>query len=132
MLGEHGRQETLRDDLKALLRAIGIPTIFVTHDQTEAQVLAGQVAVMRSGKLVQVGTPDEVFNRPVDRFVASFVGVENILEGSISRIRDGLVQVELPEGPTMPGRASGPKLSTSWIVQCWNPIRIPYRMLLRC
>jgi len=113
-------RETVRDDLKALLREIAIPTIIVTHDQTEAQVLADQVAVMRSGKLVQVGTPDEVFNRPEDRFVASFVGVDNILEGSISRVHDGLVQIELPQGPAIVATRGG-AVPAAGVFACVRP-----------
>ena len=117
---------TLRDDLKALLREIGIPTIFVTHDQTEAQVLADQVAVMRSGRLVQVGTPDEVFNRPADWDVARFVGVENILEGCVTGMRDGLARIELPQGLTLDA-ACGSPVPAARVFACMRPEDISLR-----
>ncbi|HLI10731.1 MAG TPA: ABC transporter ATP-binding protein [Alphaproteobacteria bacterium] len=75
--------ETLREELGRFLREAGIPAIFVSHDQGDAAMLADRIAVIRDGRLVQVGTPAEVFGRPANRFVAEFLGMENILRGRI-------------------------------------------------
>jgi ABC-type Fe3+/spermidine/putrescine transport system ATPase subunit len=72
------REET-RNELVRLQRQLGTTFIVVTHDQEEALTLATRIGVMRDGRLAQVGTPAEVYERPVDRFVAEFLGAANIL-----------------------------------------------------
>ncbi|MEL6574300.1 MAG: ABC transporter ATP-binding protein [Pseudomonadota bacterium] len=76
-------REALRDELAALLRALGITAVFVTHDQTEAMAIADRVAVMRAGRIHQLDTPRTVYERPSDAFVASFVGGANRLVGRV-------------------------------------------------
>lgn len=73
----------LRLELKELQRKLGVPTIYVTHDQSEALALGDRVAVLDRGRLVQIGTPDEVYHRPKTRFVAEFFGPYgmNLIEG---------------------------------------------------
>ncbi|MEK1929124.1 MAG: ABC transporter ATP-binding protein, partial [Pararhizobium sp.] len=70
-------------ELKSLQRALGITFIIVTHDQEEALVMADRVAVLRDGRILQCGTPEEVYERPANRFVAGFIGVMNFIEGEI-------------------------------------------------
>ncbi len=84
---------TLREELKTLLRQLGIPAIYVTHDQAEALALADRMAVLRGGQLQQIGAPAEVFNRPANEFVANFVGVETVLPGQIVAVSEGTVSV---------------------------------------
>ncbi len=67
----------LRDEIRRLQLAEGITTLFVTHDQSEALAVADRVAVLNSGRLEQVDTPQEVYGRPATAFVAEFVGVMN-------------------------------------------------------
>jgi multiple sugar transport system ATP-binding protein len=78
---------SLRVEVVALLRRLGSTALFVTHDQSEAMVVGDRVAVLNEGRLEQVGTPDEVYDAPATRFVASFVGSPpmNVLEGSERR-----------------------------------------------
>src|SRR4029079_18355371 len=64
----------LRDDLRTILKQTGMTALYVTHDQAEAVVLGDRIGVMRDGKLLQMGTPDEIYNRPADLFVANFTG----------------------------------------------------------
>lgn len=73
-----------RKELKDLQRGLGITTIYVTHDQFEAMSLGDRISVLRNGKLVQVGTPEELYEKPVDTFVASFIGSPgmNLIETS--------------------------------------------------
>jgi ABC-type sugar transport system ATPase subunit len=75
----------MRAELKELQRRVGATMVYVTHDQVEALTLGDRVAVLRAGRLHQVGTPDDVFERPADRFVAGFVGTPamNFLPGRL-------------------------------------------------
>ncbi len=70
-------RETLRVDINALLRSLGITTVYVTHDQTEAMALGDRIAVMEKGRISQVGTPRDIYFRPANRFVADFIGTMN-------------------------------------------------------
>jgi multiple sugar transport system ATP-binding protein len=81
-----------RTFLKRLQRDLGMTTVFVTHDQAEALALADRIAVMSDGRIRQVGTPKEIFQRPVDTFVANFIGSTpmNLLAGTVT---GGLVEV---------------------------------------
>ena len=73
----------LRDDLRVILKQTGMTALYVTHDQAEAVVLGDRIGVMRDGKLLQIGTPDEIYNRPADLFVANFTGATNELTGTL-------------------------------------------------
>ncbi|MFN3936994.1 MAG: ABC transporter ATP-binding protein [Gemmobacter sp.] len=75
---------SLRNEIRQIQRELGITTIFVTHDQEEALSMSDRVVVMNGGIAEQVGTPFDVYNRPATRFVASFVGTLNMLEGRVS------------------------------------------------
>jgi putative spermidine/putrescine transport system ATP-binding protein len=81
-------RESMQVELRALQQRLGITTIMVTHDQDEALTLADQVAIMRGGKLEQLGSPAEVYQAPASRFVAGFIGVSNFFRGRVDR-RDG-------------------------------------------
>jgi iron(III) transport system ATP-binding protein len=70
----------LRTEIRALQREIGVTTIYVTHDQEEALALSDRIAVMRAGRVEQLGSPHEVFNEPATRFVAGFIGESNFLQ----------------------------------------------------
>jgi len=73
----------VRGEIRALQRKLGITAIYVTHDQEEAFSLSDLTAIMRAGRLVQVGRPVEIYRRPADEFVARFVGLSNILEAKV-------------------------------------------------
>jgi putative spermidine/putrescine transport system ATP-binding protein/spermidine/putrescine transport system ATP-binding protein len=81
-------RENMQVELRALQQRLGITTIMVTHDQDEALTLSDRVAIMRGGRLEQVGTPAEVYRAPDSRFVAGFIGASNFFRGRIDR-RDG-------------------------------------------
>jgi ABC-type Fe3+/spermidine/putrescine transport system ATPase subunit len=78
----------LRREIRALLRKLKIPALFITHDQEEAMELGDQIAILNRGRLEQVGTPDEVYNNPQTEFVATFLGAANVVEGCW---RDGFI-----------------------------------------
>ncbi|UFP95570.1 ABC transporter ATP-binding protein [Gloeobacter morelensis] len=89
-------RQQLRLELKALQRQTGITFIFVTHDQEEALSLSDRVGVMRAGRLLQVGTAAEIYERPTSRFVAEFVGETNWLNGTVEAVEAGVVAVLVP------------------------------------
>ena len=81
-------REEMRFELKRLQREIGITAIYVTHDQVEALAMSNRIAVVRDGKLEQVGKPREIYERPASRFVADFIGTSNFIDGVVES-RDG-------------------------------------------
>ena len=78
----------LRDDLRRIIKKTGITALYVTHDQSEAVVLGDRIGVMRDGKLLQLASADEIYNRPADLFVAGFMGASNVLPGRVV-VRNG-------------------------------------------
>jgi putative spermidine/putrescine transport system ATP-binding protein len=91
-------RERMQVELKSLQRHVGITTIFVTHDQEEALTMSDRVAVMHQGRLQQVGTPQEIYESPKNRFVADFVGVCNFLECRVASREKETVLVSLEDG----------------------------------
>ena len=82
-------REELRFEIRRVQRAVGITTVFVTHDQHEAMVVADRIAVLRSGKLEQIGTPADVYRAPECAFVATFMGQANLIPGTLANSGDG-------------------------------------------
>ena len=76
-------RKQMQSELKALQRKVGITFVYVTHDQGEALALSDRIAVMNAGKILQVGTPSEIYDLPQSRFVADFIGTSNFLEGTL-------------------------------------------------
>jgi putative spermidine/putrescine transport system ATP-binding protein len=83
----------LREDIRALQQKLGITTVFVTHDQEEALSISDRVVVMNEGAIEQVGSPSDIYNRPRTRFVASFVGTLNTLQGVVVDPVEGAIRV---------------------------------------
>jgi iron(III) transport system ATP-binding protein len=101
----------VRRELRDLQRRLGITTIFVTHDQEEANTMADRMAVLDDGLLQQVGSPMELYDRPANRFVAHFLGSANLIEGELAREPGGTVfqgsdGLRLPAAPA--GMHGGP------------------------
>ena len=96
---------SLRHDLRSLAKSLKITTIHVTHDQDEALVMADRIAVIRNGRVLQMDTPMEVFDRPVSPFVANFVGQSNFFQGSVVRA-NGNVEVRDEQGRAVFARAT--------------------------
>jgi len=91
-------RDTMRAELRQLLKAVNITTIIVTHDQDEAFALSDRLAVMLHGKIEQVGTPSEVYLRPTKQFVANFLGGINYIGGKVSGFENDHVLVRLHTG----------------------------------
>jgi iron(III) transport system ATP-binding protein len=91
----------VRRELRELQQRLGLTTIFVTHDQEEANTVCDRIAVMNDGIVQQVGTPKQLYEQPANLFVANFLGTANILEGQVSG--EGISRIfETPEGLRMP------------------------------
>jgi len=102
-------RERTRRELRALIRRVGITTVFVTHDQEDAFDLADQVAVLRAGRLEQVGTPDQLYMEPANPFVAGFVGRATRLDAVLEEsgpdhawVRIGEARIRIPGRRSMP------------------------------
>jgi iron(III) transport system ATP-binding protein len=93
-------REQMRIELKRVQRETGVTAVYVTHDQTEALAISDRIAVMRDGRIVQIGTPKEIYSRPNSEFVANFVGRSNLLRGVLTQAtaRDELGFVHTPSG----------------------------------
>jgi ABC-type Fe3+/spermidine/putrescine transport system ATPase subunit len=85
-------RQTVRHEIKALQGQLGITAIHVTHDREEAMVMADRIAIMDAGTIVQLGPPEDVYNRPASPFVAAFMGADNVIELAIRR-GEGAVEV---------------------------------------
>ena len=100
-------RQAMRMELKTLQQETGITFIFVTHDQEEALTMSDRIAVMSAGKVQQIGTAREIYEAPVNRFVANFIGETNLLDVTVDAVTDGAAQVTLPGGHTVHCAATG-------------------------
>lgn len=91
-------RERTRVELRALLKRVGITSIFVTHDQEEAFALSDRIVIMHQGRVQQAGTPETLYNTPVNAFVAGFVGHANLTAARVTSIQGERVSCELPGG----------------------------------
>ena len=96
---------SLRTELRSLVKSLRMTTIHVTHDQDEALVMADRVAVIREGRILQVGTPKEVWDQPATPFVANFVGQSNFFTGKVIQ-SSPYTLLRTPEGAVLKGRPS--------------------------
>jgi iron(III) transport system ATP-binding protein len=96
----------MRSEIRRIQKELGITTIYVTHDQTEALAIADKIAVMNVGNISQVGTPREIYQYPENPFVASFMGEPNVLDGRIDTVNKeaGLARVRIDEKLVLEGR----------------------------
>jgi len=101
-------REDMRFYIRQLQRDVGITTIYVTHDQAEAMVLADRIAVMRAGVLQQVGRPEDIYRRPTNPWVAEFIGLSNFISGTVAGRENGYLRVRTPAGTfTCAGEVDG-------------------------
>jgi iron(III) transport system ATP-binding protein len=116
------RQE-MRLEIKRLCKETGITTVYVTHDQKEALAMADTVAILRDGRIVQVGAPRSLYAQPACRFVAGFLGETNFLSATVSGTRDGLVTLDTAAGSlaAAPPPASKPPASGATVTCSIRP-----------
>jgi spermidine/putrescine transport system ATP-binding protein len=83
-------RQQMQIELKRIQREVGVTFVYVTHDQGEALTMSDRIAVMEGGRLDQLGTPREIYEKPATRFVAGFIGTSNLLSGRVESVDDGL------------------------------------------
>lgn len=89
-------RDAMRAEIRAIVRRLGVTTVFVTHDQDEALSMADTIAVMRDGQIEQVGAPEQIYERPASQFVADFIGRANLLAGTLLHFDGDTANVEVP------------------------------------
>lgn len=100
-------RKEMQIELQDLQRQLGITFVLVTHDQEEALSLSDRICVIRAGEIVQVGSPQELYDRPQTRYVADFVGTSNFFEGRVNAVSDTLAKITLADGQTYDAMSSG-------------------------
>ena len=100
-------RKQMQVELKGIQSEIGITFIFVTHDQEEAMTMSDRIAVMRQGKIEQLGAPEELYERPQTEFVAGFLGVSNLLDAEVVRRDDRFAELRLKDGTMLRAPSSG-------------------------
>jgi iron(III) transport system ATP-binding protein len=109
-------RDRMRSELKRLQRELKLTTVYVTHDQSEALALSHEIAVMNEGRVVQIGTPRQIYEQPQDRFVADFVGNTNFIPGIVTAIVDGRCDVSSSLGEIKAHASEGVSRSVSVMV----------------
>ncbi len=119
-------REQMQVEIKRIHREVGITMIYVTHDQTEAMTMSDRVAVFCDGKVEQVGSPLEVYNRPVNRFVGEFIGDSNFFAGRIDPARPGWLELA-GIGPVRIAQNGPPPVPTGDVDLMIRPERLRLR-----
>src|SRR6185369_4722202 len=91
-------RHSMREEIRRICKQFGLTAVYVTHDQKEALAIADRVAVMKSGRVLQVGAPTEIYRAPVSREVAAFIGETNLLAGTVVDDDATGVRVRTPLG----------------------------------
>jgi spermidine/putrescine transport system ATP-binding protein len=110
-------RKALQVELKRVQTEVGITFVYVTHDQEEALTMSDRIAVMSGGRVEQLGTPEELYERPRTKFVADFIGTSNLLSGTVEAIDGSTAVVRLGSGDRCriggEGRAPGEEIDVS-------------------
>ena len=99
-------RKQMQIELKRLQKKLGITFVYVTHDQEEALTMSDRIAVMNAGVIEQLGTPMDIYDHPLTRFVAGFIGESNIFDGTVMAVEGDLLRVDTPAGKLLT-RGSG-------------------------
>jgi spermidine/putrescine ABC transporter ATP-binding subunit len=121
-------REQLQLEMKRLHQQLGITFIYVTHDQREALIMSDRIAVMNQGRIEQVGSPSELYDRPATRFVAGFIGESNFLEGEVADLRGRDVVARVAHA-TVVAVSRQPQAVGARIVLAIRPEKIGFREL---
>lgn len=101
-------RQQMQLELRAIQKSLGATFVFVTHDQTEALVMSDRIAIMDRGRIVQLGTPREIYRRPASVFVSDFIGQTNLLRGTLAAVEGGIARLDLAGGAVASAEAGGP------------------------
>ncbi len=113
----------MRTEIRRICKEAGLTAIYVTHDQKEALSIADRLAILDRGRLLQVGTPQEVYTRPNSRFVAAFIGETTFVEGRVRTARDGAVEVETAAGVWTAAAAAADPAAPAAGATVWLSVR---------
>ncbi|WP_298850294.1 ABC transporter ATP-binding protein [uncultured Ruegeria sp.] len=97
-------RKEMQIELQNIQRRLGITFVLVTHDQEEALSMSDRICIMRDGRIEQVGSPQDLYDRPANRYVAGFVGTTNIFEGTVTAVSNQQADVQLMTGQTVAGQ----------------------------
>ena len=103
-------REQMRSELRRLQKEVGVTAVYVTHDQSEALALSDRIAILHNGRIVQIGTPHQIYHQPRNAFVATFVGRSNLFRGELLERNDGHARIATVLGPVLceaPNDAAG-------------------------
>src|SRR5262245_8924484 len=114
-------RQSMREEIRRLCKTAGLTTIYVTHDQKEALAIADRIAVMQKGRILQIGTPAEIYRRPRSRAVATFIGETNLFEGRVVAADASGIRVDSPIGALV--AAPDPAFSPAPDSEVWISIR---------
>ncbi len=117
-------RKEMQFELKTMQRNLGITFIFVTHDQEEAMTMADRIAVMDQGKVLQVGTPEEIYETPATQFVADFIGETNFIRGNVLSSNGKYITVKLDETTTMKAVSDQPVADNQEVLIALRPEKI--------
>jgi spermidine/putrescine transport system ATP-binding protein len=117
-------RKAMQFELKELNRETGSTFIYVTHDQEEALTMSDRIAVMNEGRILQLGTPAEIYENPTDRFVADFIGQSNLLEGVLETVDGELGRVRIDIGELIQSRVRGNPRSGDRVLVSVRPERV--------
>ncbi len=116
----------MRVEIRRICKQAGLTAVYVTHDQKEALSIADRLAVMRDGRIEQIGTPAEVYRRPANAFVAGFIGEGNFIGGRVERDEGSLLRVRTPAGLLAAAASVGVPLPGSAVRLCIRPEAIRF------
>ncbi len=115
----------MQQELKGMQKKLGITFIYITHDQEEAMNMSDRIGIMNAGEIVQLGTPDSIYERPNSRFAAGFIGQCNIADATVLAEENGLLRLRLGEGEVL---ASGSARPGNTGALCVRPERVRYSL----
>jgi spermidine/putrescine ABC transporter ATP-binding subunit len=104
-------REEMRFEIRELQKSLGITAVYVTHDQAEALVLSDRIAVMHDGVITQIGTPEQIYNQPNNRFVAGFIGLSSFVEGTVTQLESETTYATVTTNDDLDIRVPGNDLS---------------------
>ncbi len=117
-------RKAMQFELKTLQQQVGITFVYVTHDQEEALTMADRIAVMNEGKVLQVGKPDDIYERPTSRFVADFIGETNFLDGELVSVDGRSGVVRFPNGTSLRGMVRDGELTGGTVALAVRPEKL--------
>jgi spermidine/putrescine ABC transporter ATP-binding subunit len=118
-------RESLQLEMRRLHADLGITFVYVTHDQEEALIMSDRIAVVNEGRIVQLGRPEELYDRPCNRFVASFIGESNFLPGVVSGVEEGVAVADCG-GTMLRALAMGPLQAGAAVTLTMRPERMRF------